>query len=92
MEFKGVSHTATVYLDDVEIASHYNAYTAFDKHDLFRYGHNSIDIKNQKNIDYFKNALMVNLWKLEISAIDIYHYHNHLINITICAKNVTNKP
>ncbi len=30
LEFKGVSHTATVYLDDVEIASHYNAYTAFD--------------------------------------------------------------
>jgi len=28
--FKGVSHTATVRFDDVEIASHYNAYTAFD--------------------------------------------------------------
>lgn len=29
LEFKGVSHTATVYLDGKEIASHYNAYTAF---------------------------------------------------------------
>ncbi len=30
LEFKGVSHTATVLLDGVQIASHYNAYTAFD--------------------------------------------------------------
>lgn len=30
LEFKGVSHTATVYLDGKEIAMHYNAYTAFD--------------------------------------------------------------
>lgn len=30
LEFKGVSHTATVYLDGKEIASHYNAYTSFD--------------------------------------------------------------
>lgn len=29
LEFKGVSHTATVYLDGKKIASHYNAYTAF---------------------------------------------------------------
>lgn len=29
LEFKGVSHTAKVYLDGNEIASHYNAYTAF---------------------------------------------------------------
>lgn len=29
LEFKGVSHTAAVYLDGEEIASHYNAYTAF---------------------------------------------------------------
>lgn len=29
-EFKGVSHTATVYLDGNKIASHYNAYTIFD--------------------------------------------------------------
>lgn len=29
LEFKGVSHTATVYLDGKEIAHHYNAYTAF---------------------------------------------------------------
>lgn len=29
-ECKGVSHTATVYLDGKEIAHHYNAYTAFD--------------------------------------------------------------
>lgn len=29
LEFKGVSHTAAVYLDGKEIASHYNAYTAF---------------------------------------------------------------
>lgn len=29
MEFKGVSHTATVFLDEREIASHYNAYTSF---------------------------------------------------------------
>lgn len=30
LELKGVSHTATVYLDGKEIASHYNAYTIFD--------------------------------------------------------------
>lgn len=29
LEFKGVSHTASVLLDGKEIASHYNAYTAF---------------------------------------------------------------
>ena len=29
IEFKGVSHTAQVWLDDREIASHYNAYTPF---------------------------------------------------------------
>ncbi len=29
LECKGVSHTATVYLDEKEMASHYNAYTAF---------------------------------------------------------------
>lgn len=29
LEFKGVSHTARVYWDGVEVASHYNAYTAF---------------------------------------------------------------
>lgn len=29
LEFKGVSHTATVTLDGNEIASHYNAYTSF---------------------------------------------------------------
>ena len=28
--FKGVSHTATVYLDGTQIASHYNAYTPFE--------------------------------------------------------------
>ena len=30
LEFKGVSHTATVFLDGEKIADHYNAYTAFD--------------------------------------------------------------
>lgn len=30
LEFKGVSHTATVFLDDKKIVSHYNAYTSFD--------------------------------------------------------------
>ncbi len=30
LEFKGVSHTATVSLDGKEIVSHYNAYTIFD--------------------------------------------------------------
>lgn len=30
LEFKGVSHTATVFLDGKEIARHYNAYTGFD--------------------------------------------------------------
>ena len=30
LEFKGVSHTATVCLDGQEIATHYNAYTAFE--------------------------------------------------------------
>lgn len=29
LEFKGVSHTARVYLDGEEIATHYNAYTPF---------------------------------------------------------------
>lgn len=29
LEFKGVSHTAEVYLDDRLVASHYNAYTPF---------------------------------------------------------------
>ncbi|MFC5468507.1 glycoside hydrolase family 2 protein [Cohnella suwonensis] len=29
LEFKGVSHTASVIWDGVEVASHYNAYTAF---------------------------------------------------------------
>ena len=29
IECKGVSHTATVYLDGEQIAAHYNAYTAF---------------------------------------------------------------
>ncbi len=29
LEFKGVSHTAAVYLDGKKIASHYNAYTSF---------------------------------------------------------------
>lgn len=30
MEFKGVSHTATVFLDGKEVARHYNAYTGFE--------------------------------------------------------------
>lgn len=30
LEFKGVSHTAAVFLDGTEIARHYNAYTSFD--------------------------------------------------------------
>lgn len=30
LEFKGVSHTAAVFLDGKQIASHYNAYTMFD--------------------------------------------------------------
>ena len=30
LEFKGVSHTATVLLDGRQIATHYNAYTIFD--------------------------------------------------------------
>ncbi|MCM1264180.1 MAG: hypothetical protein NC313_15825 [Butyrivibrio sp.] len=30
LEFKGISHTATVFLDGEKIAEHYNAYTAFD--------------------------------------------------------------
>lgn len=29
LEFKGVSHTATIFLDGLEIGSHYNAYTSF---------------------------------------------------------------
>lgn len=29
LEFKGVSHTAEVYFDDVFVTKHYNAYTAF---------------------------------------------------------------
>ncbi len=31
LEFKGVSHTADVYWDDIKIAHHYNAYTAFEQ-------------------------------------------------------------
>ena len=34
LECKGVSHTATVYFDGVEIINHYNAYTAFSDHAL----------------------------------------------------------
>ncbi|MBQ7775424.1 MAG: hypothetical protein IJ379_05830 [Lachnospiraceae bacterium] len=30
LEFKGVSHTATVYVDGEQVATHYNAYTPFD--------------------------------------------------------------
>ena len=30
LEFKGVSHTATVLVDGKEVAAHYNAYTIFD--------------------------------------------------------------
>lgn len=30
LEFKGVSHTASVYVDGEKVASHYNAYTIFD--------------------------------------------------------------
>lgn len=30
LEFKGVSHTAEVFVDDVLVATHYNAYTAFE--------------------------------------------------------------
>ncbi|MBR6360142.1 MAG: hypothetical protein IKS11_10910 [Lachnospiraceae bacterium] len=30
LQFKGVSHTATVFLDGAEIARHYNAYTPFE--------------------------------------------------------------
>ena len=30
LEFKGVSHTATVLVDGKEVVSHYNAYTIFD--------------------------------------------------------------
>ncbi len=30
LEFKGVSHTADVWLDDAFVAHHYNAYTGFD--------------------------------------------------------------
>lgn len=29
LEFKGISHTATIYVDGEQIASHYNAYTPF---------------------------------------------------------------
>lgn len=29
-EFKGVSHTATVYIDGEEVGNHYNAYTSFE--------------------------------------------------------------
>lgn len=30
LEFKGISHTASIFLDGKQIASHYNAYTIFD--------------------------------------------------------------
>lgn len=30
LEFKGISHTANIYVDGKQVASHYNAYTAFD--------------------------------------------------------------
>lgn len=46
IEFKGVSHTATVYLDGIEIAHHYNAYTAFSVilHDI-KEGEHLLEIK-----------------------------------------------
>ncbi|MDE6851133.1 MAG: hypothetical protein K2J67_01410, partial [Lachnospiraceae bacterium] len=46
MEFKGVSHTATVYLDGMEITHHYNAYTAFSVilHDI-KEGEHLLEIK-----------------------------------------------
>lgn len=30
LEFKGISHHGTIYVDDVEVVSHYNAYTPFE--------------------------------------------------------------
>lgn len=46
IEFKGVSHTATVYLDGIEVAHHYNAYTAFSVilHDI-KEGEHLLEIK-----------------------------------------------
>lgn len=46
IEFKGVSHTATVYLDGIEVAHHYNAYTAFSVilHDI-KEGAHLLEIK-----------------------------------------------
>lgn len=46
LEFKGVSHTAKVWLDGKEIAGHYNAYTIFDAV-LFQvpYGEHVLEVK-----------------------------------------------
>lgn len=59
LEFKGVSHTAKVYLDNQEIASHYNAFTPFStvvkelpkgKHHLKVYVDNSFGVESALHV------------------------------------------
>ncbi|WP_172198574.1 glycoside hydrolase family 2 protein [Saccharibacillus qingshengii] len=64
LEFKGVSHTADVYLDEERIAHHYNAYTAFEtvvkqvepgEHEIRLYADNSFGEHSALHIpnDYY---------------------------------------
>lgn len=64
LEFKGVSHTADVYLDGKHIAHHYNAYTAFEtivrqvepgEHEIRLYADNSFGDHSTLHIpnDYY---------------------------------------
>lgn len=64
LEFKGVSHTADVYIDGVHAAHHYNAYTSFDtvirgvepgEHEIRLYADNSFGEHSALHIanDYY---------------------------------------
>ncbi len=56
LEFKGISHNAEVYVDDVEIGSHYNAYTPF-----------KFIIKNLSNTEHILKIIVDNSFKEEYS-------------------------
>lgn len=64
LEFKGVSHTADVYLDGKKVAHHYNAYTAFEaiivdaepgEHEIRLYADNSFSEQSALHVenDYY---------------------------------------
>jgi beta-glucuronidase len=61
LEFKGVSHTAKVYLDGKLLGGHYNAYTAFSfvteklnagKHEIVLFADNSFSEKSVLHIPH----------------------------------------